>query len=162
GVRQEAGAHRARSARRPRLPRPGPRLLGQPALRAGPGDRLRRPRAVNGTTGGVHPPGRPLPRGAEAGPGVGPVAPGVLRRAGLLGHSFRPQLVGLSTRVLTGWLTVADDGAALYAPHTSKGFLAPPRKSLLLVSNGLMAKVGHWQASRSGVADRLRQVAADA
>ena len=94
------------------------------------------------------------------------VAPGLLpaggRRAGLLGHAFRPQLVGLSTRVLTGWLTVADDGAALYAPHTSKGFLAPPRKSLLLVSNGLMAKVGHWQASRSGVADRLRQVAADA
>ena len=140
-------------------------------------------------------------RGADGYPVVVPVAlaghdaaglrlvaaPGLLpaggRRAGLLGHSFRPQLVGLATRVLTGWLEVGGDGAGpggsgvvspnvpggsgvspgvIYAPHTSKGFLAPPKKNLLLVSNGLMAKVGHWQASRSGVADRLRQVAADA
>jgi len=81
------------------------------------------------------------------------------RRAGLLAHSYRPKLVGLATRILTGWLDVADDGAALYAPHTSRGFMAPPRKNLLLVSNGLMAKVGHWQAGRSGAADRLRALA---
>jgi len=83
------------------------------------------------------------------------------RRAGLLAHSYRPHLVGLTTRILTGWLDVAEDGAALYAPHTSKGFMAPPRKNLLLVSNGLMAKVGHWQARRSGAADRLRELAAE-
>jgi hypothetical protein len=91
------------------------------------------------------------------------VADGLLppggRRAGLLGHSYRPKLVGLATRILTGWLTVADDGTALYAPHTTRGFMAPPRKNLLLVSNGLMAKVGHWQAGRSGAAERLRAVA---
>ena len=48
----------------------------------------------------------------------------------------------------------------IYAPHTSKGFLAPPKKNLLLVSNGLMAKVGHWQAGRSGAAERLRELQA--
>src|SRR5204863_4131620 len=57
------------------------------------------------------------------------------RRAGVLAHAYRPQLVGLSTRVFTGWLEVADDGTAVYAPHTSKGFVAPPRKKLLLVTN---------------------------
>jgi hypothetical protein len=31
---------------------------------------------------------------------------------------------------------------------------------VLLVSNGLMAKVGHWQAGRSGAADRLRALQA--
>ncbi|HET9770163.1 MAG TPA: hypothetical protein VFS16_04685 [Acidimicrobiia bacterium] len=92
--------------------------------------------------------------------------PGILpaggRRAGLLAHSFRPKLIGLATRMLTGWLSVADDGAALYAPHTSKGFMAPPRKNLLLFSNGLMAKVGYRQATRSGAAARLRALAGEA
>jgi hypothetical protein len=86
--------------------------------------------------------------------------PGLLppggRRAGLLAHAYRPKLVGLATRILTGWLDVGDDGNAVYAPHTSKGFRAPPNKNLLLVSNGLMAKAGHWQARRSGAAERLR------
>lgn len=90
--------------------------------------------------------------------------PGLLpaggRRAGFVAHSFRPQLIGLATRILTGWLDVADDGEAVYAPHTSKGFMAPPRKNLLLVSNGLMAKVGYWRSNRSGAADRLRALAA--
>ena len=36
---------------------------------------------------------------------------------------------------------------------------APPRKNLLLVSNGLMAKVGYRQARRSGAAARLRALA---
>ena len=82
------------------------------------------------------------------------------RRAGLLAHAYHPALVGLSTRVFTGWLEVADDGSAVYAPHTGKGFVAPPRKKLLLVSNGLMAKYGMWQARRRGTAERLRQLAA--
>jgi hypothetical protein len=90
-------------------------------------------------------PGRRLPAGG--------------RRAGVLAHAYRPQLIGLSTRVLTGWLDVADDGTAIYAPHTTKGFVAPPRKNLLLVSNGLMAKYGMRKARRDGVAERLQALA---
>jgi hypothetical protein len=82
------------------------------------------------------------------------------RRAGLLAHAYRPQLVGLSTRIFTGWLEVSADGRAVYAPHTSKGFVAPPRKNLLLVSNGLLAKAGLWRARRRGEAERLEQLAA--
>ena len=40
------------------------------------------------------------------------------RRAGLLGHSYRPQLIGLETRQYTGWLEVDAAGRARYAPHT--------------------------------------------
>jgi hypothetical protein len=91
-------------------------------------------------------------------------APGRLppggRRAGLLAHAYRPQLIGLSTRILTGWLEVPPDGGAVYAPHTSKGFVAPPRKNMLLISNGLLAKAGMWQARRKGEADRLEQLTA--
>lgn len=82
------------------------------------------------------------------------------RRAGLLAHAYYPQLVGLATRTFTGWLQVADDGTALYAPHTSKGFVAPPSKKPLLVVNGLFAKYGLWQARRQGTAQRLEQLAA--
>jgi len=82
------------------------------------------------------------------------------RRAGLLAHSYRPQLVGLSTRTFTGWLEVGPDGV-IYAPHTAKGFVAPPRKKLLLVSNGLLAKYGLWQARRRGTAQRLEQLASE-
>ena len=82
------------------------------------------------------------------------------RRAGMLAHAYRPQLVGLSTRIFTGWLDVTSDGAAVYAPHTSRGFVAPPRKKLLLVSNGLFAKYGMWQARRRGTAERLERLAA--
>jgi hypothetical protein len=60
---------------------------------------------------------------------VGLLPPGG-RRAGLLAHAYRPQLVGLSTWIFTGWLEVRGH-AAVYAPHTSKGFVAPPSKSLL-------------------------------
>ena len=81
------------------------------------------------------------------------------RRAGLLAHSYRPQLVGLSTVIFTGWLEAGPDGA-VYAPHTSKGFMAPPRKKLLLVSNGLLAKFGMWQARRRGTAEQLQRLAA--
>jgi hypothetical protein len=39
--------------------------------------------------------------------------------------------------------------------------VAPPRKKLLLVSNGLFAKYGLWQARRQGTADRLEHLAAE-
>ena len=69
------------------------------------------------------------------------------RRAGLLGHSYRPQLIGLAARQHTGWLTV-DDDAALYAPHTDSGFRAPSNKTALLLANGLLAKRGLRKARR--------------
>ena len=50
--------------------------------------------------------------------------------------------------------------AIVYAPHTSKGFVAPPHKDTLLVLNGLLAKVGMWQARRHGAAERLERLAA--
>jgi hypothetical protein len=67
------------------------------------------------------------------------------RRAGLVGHSYRPKLVGLVTRQHTGWL----DGD-LYAPHTETGYQAPPNKTLLLLLNGALAKRGVRQARRAG------------
>jgi hypothetical protein len=86
------------------------------------------------------------------------VAAGLLppggRRAGLLTHAYRPQLVGLRTRIFTGWLQVSAD-SVVYAPHTSKGFVAPASKNTLLVLNGLLAKFGLWQARRHGTAERL-------
>jgi hypothetical protein len=92
------------------------------------------------------------------------VAAGLLppggRRAGLLAHAYRPQLVGLSTRIFTGWLEVSGD-AAVYAPHTSRGFVAPPSKKLLLTLNGLLAKFGLWQARRHGTAERLERLATE-
>ena len=88
-------------------------------------------------------------------PGLLPVG---ARRSGLLAHSYRPHLVGLSTRTFTGWLDVGAD-VARYAPHTSRGFRAPPAKSLLLVSNGLFAKFGMWQARRAGLVERLLRLA---
>lgn len=83
------------------------------------------------------------------------------RHAGLLSHAYHPELVGISTRTFTGWLEVSDDGEVLYSPHTSKGFVAPPFKKALLVSNGLFAKYGMWQARRQGIADHLERLAAD-
>jgi hypothetical protein len=81
------------------------------------------------------------------------------RRAGLLAHAYRPQLVGLSTRIFTGWLEAGGDGP-VYAPHTSRGFVVPPNKNTLLVLNGLLAKFGMWQARRHGVAGQLERLAA--
>jgi Pyridoxamine 5'-phosphate oxidase len=81
-----------------------------------------------------------------------PLPPGG-RRAGLLGHSYRPQLIGLEARQYTGWLEVGDDGRARYAPHTETGYKAPPNKTLLLLLNGLLAKRGVRAARRAGRAD---------
>lgn len=81
-----------------------------------------------------------------------PLPPGG-RRAGLLGHSYRPQLIGLEARQHTGWLEVAANGGALYAPHTEHGYRAPANKTLLLLLNGALAKRGVRQ-TRSAVRDR--------
>ncbi len=80
-------------------------------------------------------------------------APGVIpegtRRAGLLGHDYRPKLIGLTARQHTGWLE-ADGDRGLYAPHSETGFVAPPNKTLLLFGNGLQAKLGVRRARREG------------
>jgi hypothetical protein len=119
-------------------------------------------------------------RGADGFPVVVPVAlaghdgaglrlvasPGLVppggRRAGLMAHAYRPELVGLRTRTATGWLEVGDDGDAVYAPHTSKGFAAAPQKSVMLIGNGLVAKYGMWQARRNDVLDSLERAQAEA
>jgi hypothetical protein len=67
--------------------------------------------------------------------------PAGARRAGLLGHDYRPKLVGLTARQYTGWLEAAGN-EGLYAPHSETGFVAPPNKTLLLILNGLQAKRG--------------------
>jgi hypothetical protein len=77
-----------------------------------------------------------------------PLPPGG-RRAGLTGHSYRPQLIGLETRQHTGWLSVDDDGRATYAPHTEVGYKAPPNKTLLLLVNGGLAKRGVRAAAKA-------------
>ena len=64
---------------------------------------------------------------------------------GLLGHTYRPKLVGLLTRQHTGWL----DGG-LYAPHTEVGYQAPPNKTMLLLLNGALAKQGVRKARKLG------------
>lgn len=68
------------------------------------------------------------------------------RRAGLLGHRYRPRLIGLETRQYTGWLD-----ATRYAPHTETGYRAPANKTLLLLLNGLLAKRGVRTAARRKV-----------
>jgi hypothetical protein len=78
-----------------------------------------------------------------------PLPPGG-RRAGLLGHSYRPRLIGLEARQYTGWLEVGERGRDLYAPHTELGFKAPANKTLLLLLNGLLAKQGVHRARRRG------------
>ena len=84
-------------------------------------------------TGFVLSAGSPLPTGG--------------RRAGLLGHSYGAQLIGLNTRQHTGWLEVGDSGA-VYAPHTETGYRTPANKTVQLLINGVLAKQG-VRASRT-------------
>lgn len=79
---------------------------------------------------------------------AGGLLPSGGRRAGVLGHSFNAQLIGLEARQHTGWLEVGEAGTAIYAPHTEFGFRAPANKTLLLLGNGFMAKRGLRQARR--------------
>ena len=75
------------------------------------------------------------------------------RRAGLLAHRYNAQLIGLATRLHTGWMTVVDDPTvALYAPHTESGFKAPGNKTLLLLGNGYLARRGLKKAQREKAA----------
>jgi hypothetical protein len=83
------------------------------------------------------------------------------RRAGLLAHAYRPHLVGLRTRTFTGWLDVVPGEGTVYAPHTSRGFVAPPQKDLLLAANGLLAKVRLRQARRRDVPAELARIAGE-
>jgi hypothetical protein len=76
------------------------------------------------------------------------------RRAAVLTHDYRPELVGLRSRYALGWL---DAGAAppdplRFAPHTAGGFVAPPNKTLLLLVNGYLARrnLKRAQAAESG------------
>jgi hypothetical protein len=88
--------------------------------------------------------------GIRLGATSGLVPPGS-RRAGLLGHSYGAQLIGLTARQHTGWLEVANAAGrqVLYAPHTEQGFRAPANKTLLLLANGLLAKRGLRKARRA-------------
>jgi len=71
------------------------------------------------------------------------------RRAGLLGHRYERQLIGLAVRQHTGWLDVVDGPAeGHYFPQTERSFRAPANKTLLLVANGLLAKRGLRAARR--------------
>jgi hypothetical protein len=74
------------------------------------------------------------------------------RRAGVIAHAYRPKLIGLKTIQHTGWLEVAEDGSAVYAPHSQTGFTAPPNKTLLLLFNGGMAKRGLRKARKAAAA----------
>ncbi|WP_009475323.1 hypothetical protein [Rhodococcus sp. JVH1] len=71
------------------------------------------------------------------------------RRAGLLAHAYRAELVGLESRQNTGWIEVTGT-EALYAPHTQAGFAAPPNKTLLLLANGFLARRGLAKARKEG------------
>jgi nitroimidazol reductase NimA-like FMN-containing flavoprotein (pyridoxamine 5'-phosphate oxidase superfamily) len=82
----------------------------------------------------------------------GPVLPPGGRRAGLVAHSYRCQLVGLGVQQHTGWLTAGGATTGVYAPHTVHGFRAPANKTLLLLANGLLAKRGVRAARRSEAA----------
>ncbi len=79
-----------------------------------------------------------------------PLPPGG-RRAGLLAHRYNAKLVGLASRVHTGWVEV-DARRALYAPHTEAGFTAPANKTLLLLGNGYLARKGLKRARGAGKA----------
>ena len=147
------------------LPEPGSLQDPQPAPAKGTGPRVDMSRAAKRLAKTPH----VLlgHAGADGYPTVGPVelhgsdatgleltaAPGVIpagaRRAGLLGHAYRPKLIGLTARQHTGWLEAGDD-RALYAPHSETGFVAPPNKTLLLFGNGLQAKLGVRRARREG------------
>ena len=100
----------------------------------------------------------PVTLGARSAAGIeltsaAPLPPGG-RRAGLLAHDYRPQLIGLHARLCTGWLDVGESARAVYAPHTESGFRAPANKTLLLLGNGFMAKRGLRKARKEAAATR--------
>ena len=64
------------------------------------------------------------------------------RRAGLTGHSYRAELVGLESRGSTRVGSRSRRRRARYSPHTEVGYRAPANKTLLLLLNGALAKRG--------------------
>jgi hypothetical protein len=62
------------------------------------------------------------------------------RRAGLLAHSFGPQVIGLAQRLYTGWLGCGE--VVRYAPHTARAINLPSNRTLTLMVNGLVARRG--------------------
>ena len=105
-------------------------------------------------SGGRRPPRRAAGRGRRSRPrGDRPALPGAAAggRAAApacSAHRYNPQLIGLASRVHTGWLTVEGEHA-IYAPHTEGGFLAPANKTLLLLGNGYLARRGLARARRT-------------
>jgi hypothetical protein len=150
-----------RCAGSPSEPLPGPPDPQRPP-RGGTGPRIDAERAAKRLRATAHTligfagaDGRPVVLPVEVGEvesgrirlrAAAPLPPGG-RRAGLTGHSYRPQLIGLETRQHTGWLEV-DGERVSYSPHTEVGYKAPPNKSLLLLLNGLLAKRGVRAARR--------------
>jgi hypothetical protein len=72
------------------------------------------------------------------------------RRAGLLGHRYNRQLVGLATRHAVGWLDVDAGGGTRFTPRITSGFTAPANKTALLLANGVLARKGLRDARRAG------------
>ena len=86
----------------------------------------------------------------------GGLVPGGARRAALLAHDYRAQLVGLSEHHALGWMTAdSDRGPVAFRPHSRGGFVAPPNKTLLLLANGFLARRGLKRARATQRKSRL-------
>ena len=145
-------------------PLPGSDPAPQRAPRNGTGPRIDVSRAARRLRGTEHtllgfadadgaPVILPVAIGADDASGISLTSASMLpsggRRAGLLGHSFQPKLIGLEARQHTGWIEVSADGRARYAPHTETGYKAPANKTLLLLLNGALAKQGVRKARKA-------------
>jgi hypothetical protein len=76
-------------------------------------------------------------------------APAGGRRAAILAHEYRPQLIGLRSGYALGWLDV--DGVAVrFYPQKTGGFSAPPNKTVLLLANGFIARRNLKAAQKAG------------
>jgi hypothetical protein len=73
------------------------------------------------------------------------------RRAGLTAHSFERYVVGHEQRIHTGWLEATDDGEAVYAAHTRRGYRLPRSKLIYAVASGVVTRRRHRDAERAGL-----------
>jgi hypothetical protein len=142
---------------------PTPAPPSDPALGAAPRVRIRRVakrlgrghRLVGWRGSDGYPEVRPVRSVALAGDvlridaGGGPLPAGG-RRAALLAHDYRHQLVGLREHHALGWLDApSGGGAATFAVRSAGGFVAPPNKTLLLLVNGYLARRGARRRARA-------------
>jgi hypothetical protein len=75
------------------------------------------------------------------------------RRAGLTAHWFSRGVVGQRQVIHTGWMKVpAQDGRAIYAPHTRAAYRMPSSRLVYRLAVGLATRFRHRQARRAGVA----------